>query len=126
MKNKELIIKSLRITEDQYCALVEQFAFDWLFNRLTNLECVTRQLAKSKLFWDWWKNQWEIRDEKFIRDSNIALITETLEGNTLTMARDLYRMTHDPKTLTVKLNILIRKELVNVIDHTLKVEEAKL
>ena len=126
MTNKELIIKSLRITELEYAALVESFAFDWLCSRLTNLKCVINQLSKSKLFWDWWKNQWEIRDEKYIRDSNIALITETLEGNTLTMARDLYRDTHNPLTLTVKLNVLIRKELVNVIDHTLKIEEAKL
>lgn len=126
MKNKELIIKMLQVTEQEYCALVETFAFDWLLSRFTKLECVISELSKSKMFWEWWKNQWEIRDEKYIRDSNIALINDVLEGQTLTMARDLYSDTHNPSTLTVKFNVIIRKELIQIVDKTLKQEESTL
>lgn len=126
MTNKESIIKALRITEMQYAETVEQFGYNWIKQRFCDMDVVVDGLSRSKMFWAWWKNQWEIRDEQFVRETNIALINEELKGQTLLVSRNLYVELHNPQTLKVKLNVFIRKELVDVVDHTLKVEEGKL
>jgi hypothetical protein len=56
------------------------------------------RLENSKLFWNYWKNCWQIRDEVFVHQ-------EGLEEQRLAVRRDLYNMMHLPKYLLEDVRI---------------------
>lgn len=53
---------------------------------------VTDQIARSEIFWNWWKGHWELRDQEFIEtcdESPEAIID----------VEQLYKDIHDPAVL---------------------------
>jgi len=113
---KNYIIKALCISEHKYAEMVESFAYVWL-TRLTSDGEVISEISKSSIFWKWWINQWDIRDEKFAYQCNLKNINEALCGKTLTIARDLFFEAHNPKMLTVIPNKFVINEIKSIVKN---------
>jgi hypothetical protein len=123
MNTKDIIIKSLAITDFDYGNIVMQNGYCWLQNNFGKDEQLINNIATVPLFWAWWKNQWEIRDREFIRISSIDAINEVLESETRTMAMSLYQDIHNPYLLNVQPNVWVKKEINHLILQEIAKEE---
>jgi len=124
MQNKQYITKALAINEYRYAQMVECSAYVWL-TRLTDDSAVIGEIVKCSIFWKWWINQWEIRDEQYVYECNIKLINEELSGRTLLLARELYNEKHDPMSLKIIPNSLVVNEIKKIVKNELKKETVK-
>lgn len=69
--NKRQVRRLLGWTELQYAEFVEAKAKEYLKNVLFADEAAINELLKGKLWWNWWKNHWNRRDEEFVTYSEI-------------------------------------------------------
>lgn len=51
---------------EKYAEFMFETGIEYLEMFCNNDKPLARQLSRKKEFWNWWKNQWEIRDEWFI------------------------------------------------------------
>ena len=121
MTTKEIIIKSLCITDDEYANMVERSGYAWL-SRLMD-DRLINEVAKIELFWKWWKNQWEIRDREFVRMTNLVQINEALGGKTQLYAGSLYNDIHNPYNLIIIPNTWVHQEILKVLNNEIQKEE---
>lgn len=63
----QFIIRKLEYTEQDYCERVEAGGYEWLNRYFSHAPDVIRLYSYSKKFWQWWVNQWEIRDKDFVK-----------------------------------------------------------
>lgn len=75
--NKEVILELLDWDELQYCEFQEQQGREYLETVVCPDGYGAKELGDSRLFWRWWINQWNRRDDDF------------LDG-TYSMSRDMY------------------------------------
>lgn len=103
------------ITELAYCNMVMEAGYCWLNSRFCYDRHIVLGIAERKVFWAWWKNQWYIRDQDFIRISSIDKINEVLNDKTRLVAIDLYNDIHNPHEIKVSPNVWVRKEINEVL-----------
>lgn len=108
--NQQLICQSLGLTDLDYSTMVFEYSNQWMKRYFFNDEIMIKALEKSPMFWAWWKNQWQIRDEQFITMCSLNQIDEVLEGTCRTVAIELYEAEHDAHKLIVFPNKLVRME----------------
>jgi hypothetical protein len=126
METKEIICKALNMTDIEYCQMVERFGLRWLTDLLSEDDAVVNEIAKRPLFWNWWKNQWKIRDKKFIYETSIDKINEELSGDVLLIAKNLYWESHDLKRLRVVPNKWVRDDMSKVVQREYEKEIDKI
>lgn len=124
MTNKDYITRALAINEYRYAQVVESSAYVWL-TRLTSDTSVINEIVKCSMFWKWWINQWDIRDEHYLYLSNIKLINETFSGKTLLLARQLYNELHDPNDLRIFPNSMVINQIKRIVKKEIKKEKTK-
>ena len=103
---KEQIMKLLHWDEMQYCEYQYTNGIAYLYWYLPCDEDARKQLEGSKLYWNWFKNQWTIHDE--------ALLTYTAFINTdIKLRRESYQCFHCPRALAaeVKPNDIVLNEI---------------
>lgn len=72
--NKAQIIESCGITEGKYTDFQFETGLEWIKENLWNDEAIIVIISSSPVFWDWFLNQWNHRDDDFIIDNlNIIL-----------------------------------------------------
>lgn len=90
------IIDLLQWDDGRYEKYVFECANAYLYAYIKNeAEEVINQIKRSKDFWNWWKLQWQARDEAFI-----ASIIQPIKKD---VARQLYQYLHCPATLAAEL-----------------------
>jgi len=106
MKNKFRIINvALNLKAEDYNQMVYDRGLDWIKANLSlNDEEIMYVVSKSPMFWAWWKNQWEIRDEKFAFELSLTRHALPLDGAYLKVARELYVDAHALTNIKVKPN----------------------
>ena len=57
------IMALIEIKEQDYCNMQYETGLQWLEHKKANWV-----FEDSKLFWNWWKNQWVMRDKVFLSD----------------------------------------------------------
>lgn len=124
MKNQQLIIKSLNITELAYCNMVMECGYCWLDRRFCNDRDIVNGIGAKKTFWAWWKNQWLIRDQEYIRLTSINKINEVLEGKVRQAAIELYNSIHNPHDIKVYPNVWVRKEINEVLLQEIRKDQS--
>lgn len=123
MKNtKELIIKALRLGPADHSTMLFYGADMWL-DKLSDSRVIAR-VAELPLFWKWWKNQWDIRDQEFIRLTNLNEINQPLSGDTLHMAQSLYNDIHDATGLKIIPNAWLNKQIAEIVASEIEQTEA--
>lgn len=120
--NKQIICTALGMNELQYAEMVEEFGQLWMNRYFGHEEIMLNALNKSKTFWAWWVNQWENRNEDYVRLTNLAIIELPLDRVTKAVAIELYRETHAAN----ELKIVPNKFVVAEVNKLIKQEELNL
>jgi len=97
----------LNWTEMQYCELQYQNGIAYLMWYLPCDEHAREKLLRSRLFWNWFKNQWTVHDESLlsyrmaVRECTVIALTE------------LYVSLHCPRAMVmeVKPNDVVLSEI---------------
>lgn len=67
-RNQARVIDLLHWNPALYAMLVYNAGLQYLVAYIGNNEAAIDQLTARAEFWNWWKNQWNIRDEVFITE----------------------------------------------------------
>ena len=120
-QDKHIIIKSLDIDEYVYSELVMAAGMEYLRTKICSAgdECSVNVVSKSDLFWKWWVNNWNMRDIRFIDMCNLYEINETLSGDFLKAARELYVDVHSVKEMVIVPNKFAKKQMWDLINGEL-------
>jgi hypothetical protein len=70
---QQRVMKILGWDELTYCNYVYEQGIAFLYSYLDKDGAYARILEEHHIFWNWWKNQWSIRDEDFIYSHNNLL-----------------------------------------------------
>lgn len=60
------ILNLLGITHDTYSTTVEQLGYGFAWHYTQHNEWSVNYLTKAAAYWNWWKKQWQLRDEVFV------------------------------------------------------------
>jgi hypothetical protein len=63
---KQQVCQLLQWADEDFAAFQYEMGLAYLKEYIPNDPHGADQLSRSKTFWNWWKNQWAQRDEKFI------------------------------------------------------------
>lgn len=115
MNNQERIRIVLGYGLDEFNSMVEQAGYTWI-NRYFGLsDDMVDIVSKSRRFWQWWINEWEIRDGDFLFETSLRFITEPLTGLALQHALEEYVEKHNAMKVSIVPNSLVRQELNQMI-----------
>lgn len=64
--NKQQVIRLLNWTDMQYCIYQQNKGYEYMRQVIGSDELGVRYLAKNALFWKWWINHWNRRDEEWL------------------------------------------------------------
>ncbi len=123
--NKDIIIKSLGVPEFEYREFKRDAAWIWLDKFFGDPESEDA-ISLIPLFWKWWNNQWDIRDEEFIRLTNLHQINEVLTGQVRVNALSLYNEIHNVHDFIVQPNRFLNIEIRKVLQELAAKEEMKI
>jgi hypothetical protein len=70
--NKEAVLGLLGWDELQYCEFQEQQGREYLETVVCPDGYGAKELGDSRIFWRWWINQWNRRDDDFLTCYNIS------------------------------------------------------
>lgn len=108
-----IIQLALYISDQTYAELVQNNGIEWIKKYLnSNDEQILYAVAKSPMFWAWWKNQWLIRDEQFCREISLVKQELPLDGDALKIARELYLDIHSVDAITVQPNKFVKQDII--------------
>jgi hypothetical protein len=91
LTNSQRIIKMLRWTELEYATFINETGLEYLERYIPNDRQGIHALNRSRIFWNWWKNQWAIRDTNYLE------IVDLFSPNNW---EPLYHQEHSPAVLT--------------------------
>ena len=104
------IQQALGITELDYHTMVMNYGYDWLAGYFGNDDKMISRVASSKMFWAWWKNQWNIRNDKFVYETNLMELSNFSRLERI-MLKSLYLDAHSPFQLNIRPNVLVMAEI---------------
>lgn len=89
---EQRVLALIGIGEDQYSELVFESGIQYLKATAPDYPQVVSQIARSEVFWNWWRSHWQRRDEQFL---------EECEGwdSTTEKRRLVYHNMNDGRTL---------------------------
>ena len=64
--NKAQLIESCGITDEHYAEFMFETGIAWIKENLWNDERAISLISSSPVFWDWFSNEWNLRDDRFI------------------------------------------------------------
>lgn len=88
----------------QYCEFQMEMGMKYLDRIAGPGEIGVKELSQSKLYWNWWKNHWNRRDQEFLNDL-VVTIASGLEE-----IRQEYMYWHSPYNITVRPHKPIMEE----------------
>ena len=119
-RNK-LILLALGISDHAYSELIYNRGLDWIATNMSpNNEYVLYEIAKTPKFWEWWTNQWEIRDEEYCFETSLLRQSLPLYGTVLLIAKELYVEKHAVKNIIAIPNRFVRIAIAKTINQQIK------
>jgi hypothetical protein len=73
------ITRLLKWTETEYAEFVNDMGIDYLNAYIPNDLHGIYMLNNSRMYWNWWKNHWQIRDMEFLEIVNGEGYTKMLQ-----------------------------------------------
>lgn len=67
-QTEQRILQLLKWTEDEYNDLVLETGIAYLKGMAPEYPQVVKQIASSRIFWNWWREHWQKRDEQFLEE----------------------------------------------------------
>lgn len=110
MNNQERIAIVLGWSINDLHLMIHKSAFTWMrINMITDEQA--DMLSKCRSFWQWWTNEWYIRDGDYLWETSLRYLNEPLDGYELQIALDEYVKKHLVSRITIKPNHLVTAEL---------------
>jgi hypothetical protein len=112
---KQRICQVLNCTEEQYARHQYECGLNYLALYLHGLEPVSRELEGNRIFWNWWKIHWAMRDRQFLAAKH--------QGNHWA----LYLNMHDPAMLAAEMRpnaVVLGRSYCKMIGQVIKQEVA--
>jgi hypothetical protein len=98
---KQRVCELLQWTDEEYAAFQYETGLAYLKGYIPYDSYGADQLSRSRTFWNWWKNQWQQRDEKFLNYCRVR--NERLAFHNMTLipedAKTFYEEEHNPAIL---------------------------
>lgn len=91
LTNSQRIINMLGWTELEYATFINDTGLEYLERYIPNDRTGINALNHSRIFWNWWKNQWAIRDADYL---------DIVDNFSPHNWEPLYRQEHSPAVLT--------------------------
>ncbi len=98
-RNKARIVDLLKWTIEEYHVFVWNSGLEYLRHYLGKDQDAIRELEARKVFWTWWINLWNARDEAFV-DEFDGLEDQYSSKNMMA----IYHTIHNPETLAGELH----------------------
>lgn len=101
-ENKQVQAQVLAITglsNHAFCHFQEEMGYAYLQEETKGDLSAVKELVYMKTFWNWWKNQWVIRDKRFLID--VARIRASLHNSIYDACSivNTYKQYHNPKAI---------------------------
>lgn len=109
----------LQWTADEYNEFVFTEGLAYLKALTPDYPNVTKQIAKSQLFWNWWRTHWQKRDQQFLEECETW--TTTTEKY-----RVVYQNMNDGKTLQAAIYLngqVLEESYAELIGQITKAQE---
>lgn len=119
---KQAICAILELTEAEYAELQYNEGLRYLSAYIPDDEWGQDMLLRSRAFWNWWKNAWELRDRCFIHISIRDTKAVSVMRVAYLVANDGVGLTKDIHPNGVILNLSYTEMLSRLIDSTKKVD----
>lgn len=100
--NREIVLALLEWDDLKYCEFQMQMGEEYLIRTLENDAYGIEILIKSQLFWKWWINHWNKRDQIFLMRFSGSYSVDVLV--------DEYKFEHNPSNLVMSPNKVILEE----------------
>lgn len=108
-QNKKCILQVLGMSEDAYNTLLYNTAISWVRKAVWKDEIIVQLLTKEEMFWEWFINHWNMREDAFIHKFLDWLISD---GNHREFLRVNWEYIHELERINVIMpDALIRKVL---------------
>lgn len=120
-KVKAVVMQLLQWSELEYANFQYESGLAYLRHYIPTDKWGQDMLQRSRLFWNWWKNQWLLRDECFLAVGK-EILTNAVSTENL---RRLYFHDHNPATLASEIypNRTVLDESYNQMIHSIHTEE---
>lgn len=118
---KAVVIELLKWDELEYATFQYECGLAYLRHYIPGDKWGQDMLHHSKLFWNWWKNQWSLRDEDFCGlDMHVQIEKVSTEN-----LRRTYWHLHDAAILASEIypNRTVLDESYNQMIHSIHQEE---
>jgi len=126
-QNRQLILKALKGTETIYHGMVFEGGLKWIRNNMCmNDEVIVSVIGGCKLYWAWWRNQWDIRDASYLTMVDFKRHVLPLEGEYLCIALELYDDAHNVDRLRVIPNRYVLEEVSKALRDFTVLETERL
>jgi hypothetical protein len=93
------VLGILNWSEQQYAEFKFQQGITYLHRYVPSHEKMFGLLMQSRMFWNWWKNCWDLRDEVFMESFNSA-IPQMISQRRLEY---IYKGLHDARRLVLEI-----------------------
>lgn len=99
-QNKAEILAATHISEEAYNTLQFNNAIAWIRKAIWNDEEVVSAIINQPMFWPWWANQWNMRDDEFLHNHlELVLYVGVSSYMTAEELRSEWLLTHDVRNI---------------------------
>jgi hypothetical protein len=114
---KTAVMKNLEWSEQDYADFQYEQGLVYLDEYLKGLIAPMDTLLRSRIFWNWWKNHWTLREKYFIISDDLRVSDR----------RIIYKLTHDGRKLATDIhpNRIVLDESYSDMMYDLVKEEVK-
>jgi len=107
MKNKQLLLQAMRMHEDKYNTVMYETAIQYLTTILDGDTWAFDKLTKTKMFWEWWKRQWERRENSFSQIHQLYKIDAKDYNEVSEIIHELWLEVHSIESLNIYPNNVV-------------------
>jgi len=102
IKAKDTIAELMGATIEEHHEYIYWAGCVWIFEWVKEFKAEIEEYEKSKVFWTWWKNQWNIRCFTILETLGLDLETKLTDLNRLqrTAVRDCFCAIHGQNVKT--------------------------
>lgn len=92
----EQIKRLLQWSDEEYGEFIYNCGIQYLHRYIkSESQAIVDHMVRSRIFWNWWKTHWNLRDRAFLDRKTVNLATSTW--------RTIYYELHDPNTLAAEI-----------------------
>jgi hypothetical protein len=110
--NKEQIMENIGVDSVQYNVFMNDVAMQWVRSRILNDEDVLNKITEQPDFWMWWINQWNLREDAFLRLYSYF----TVPGGFEKFLHPEWLKIHDISNINVLIPEVVLKNVVKAIE----------